>query len=224
VSGKVVQIERGVVTADLGHAARPGSAGLVGALLLEPNDEWAIDVVGGHVGAPDRVHAAEVTTTLAPELRCRRASDIGSGVGQRPGLRVSGNIGRKSARRTITMPSYVLSCNRCRSPMTIPSACASTAHSRIRLSGSSCSTPSGVVVELLAQRARRFGEDGGRGRALARPGCRPRSTLAADTITSVTEAGHDVPIGSLRVITRSGWFAARPSGTLEKAFEGGAAG
>jgi phosphoglucomutase len=41
------------------------------------------------------------------------------------------------------------------------------------------------------------------------------STLAGDTITSrlTTAPGNDAPIGGLKVITRSGWFAARPSGT-----------
>jgi phosphoglucomutase len=39
--------------------------------------------------------------------------------------------------------------------------------------------------------------------------------LAGDTIESIqTNApGNDAPIGGLKVITRSGWFAARPSGT-----------
>lgn len=41
------------------------------------------------------------------------------------------------------------------------------------------------------------------------------STLAGEPITAkLTRApGNDAPIGGLKVITRSGWFAARPSGT-----------
>jgi phosphoglucomutase len=41
------------------------------------------------------------------------------------------------------------------------------------------------------------------------------STLAGDTITAkLTRApGNDAPIGGLKVVTASGWFAARPSGT-----------
>jgi len=41
------------------------------------------------------------------------------------------------------------------------------------------------------------------------------STLAGDPITAkLTRApGNDAPIGGLKVITQSGWFAARPSGT-----------
>ena len=42
-----------------------------------------------------------------------------------------------------------------------------------------------------------------------------RSSLAGDTITAkLTRApGNDAPIGGLKVVTASGWFAARPSGT-----------
>jgi phosphoglucomutase len=41
------------------------------------------------------------------------------------------------------------------------------------------------------------------------------STLAGDTITAkLTRApGNDAPIDGLKVVTESGWFAARPSGT-----------
>ena len=41
------------------------------------------------------------------------------------------------------------------------------------------------------------------------------STLAGDAITAkLTRApGNDAPIGGLKVVTESGWFAARPSGT-----------
>lgn len=41
------------------------------------------------------------------------------------------------------------------------------------------------------------------------------STLAGDAITAkLTNApGNDAPIGGLKVVTKSGWFAARPSGT-----------
>jgi len=41
------------------------------------------------------------------------------------------------------------------------------------------------------------------------------SELAGDPITAIlTRApGNDAPIGGLKVITASGWFAARPSGT-----------
>jgi len=43
------------------------------------------------------------------------------------------------------------------------------------------------------------------------------SELAGETITSLlTKApGNDAPIGGLKVVTPSGWFAARPSGTEE---------
>ena len=42
-----------------------------------------------------------------------------------------------------------------------------------------------------------------------------RNSLAGDTITAkLTRApGNDAPIGGLKVVTASGWFAARPSGT-----------
>ena len=42
-----------------------------------------------------------------------------------------------------------------------------------------------------------------------------RRSLAGDTITAkLTRApGNDAPIGGLKVVTASGWFAARPSGT-----------
>ncbi len=49
--------------------------------------------------------------------------------------------------------------------------------------------------------------------------CRPRpsrqSTLAGEPITAkLTRApGNNAPIGGLKVVTASGWFAARPSGT-----------
>ena len=41
------------------------------------------------------------------------------------------------------------------------------------------------------------------------------STLAGETITAMfTKApGNGMPIGGLKVVTRNGWFAARPSGT-----------
>jgi phosphoglucomutase len=41
------------------------------------------------------------------------------------------------------------------------------------------------------------------------------STLAGETITNLltTAPGNDAPIGGLKVVTPSGWFAARPSGT-----------
>jgi phosphoglucomutase len=40
-------------------------------------------------------------------------------------------------------------------------------------------------------------------------------TLAGDPITArLTRApGNDAPLGGLKVVTESGWFAARPSGT-----------
>jgi phosphoglucomutase len=43
----------------------------------------------------------------------------------------------------------------------------------------------------------------------------PASTLAGDPITrKLTRApGNEAPIGGLKVVTRGGWFAARPSGT-----------
>ena len=47
------------------------------------------------------------------------------------------------------------------------------------------------------------------------PGQVTASDLAGDTITSLltTAPGNQAPIGGLKVVTRSGWFAARPSGT-----------
>jgi phosphoglucomutase len=47
------------------------------------------------------------------------------------------------------------------------------------------------------------------------PGQVPASTLAGEKITSLLTAapGNGAPIGGLKVITASGWFAARPSGT-----------
>ncbi|MBI2197601.1 MAG: alpha-D-glucose phosphate-specific phosphoglucomutase [Candidatus Rokubacteria bacterium] len=47
------------------------------------------------------------------------------------------------------------------------------------------------------------------------PGQITASDLAGDTITSLLTAapGNQAPIGGLKVVTRSGWFAARPSGT-----------
>jgi phosphoglucomutase len=41
------------------------------------------------------------------------------------------------------------------------------------------------------------------------------SELAGERITALLTAapGNDAPIGGLKVVTRSGWFAARPSGT-----------
>ena len=47
------------------------------------------------------------------------------------------------------------------------------------------------------------------------PGQVTASDLAGDTITSLLTAapGNQAPIGGLKVVTRSGWFAARPSGT-----------
>ena len=43
------------------------------------------------------------------------------------------------------------------------------------------------------------------------------STLAGEKITSLltTAPGNNAPIGGLKVVTQSGWFAARPSGTEE---------
>jgi phosphoglucomutase len=45
----------------------------------------------------------------------------------------------------------------------------------------------------------------------------PASTLAGEKITSMltTAPGNNAPIGGLKVVTQSGWFAARPSGTEE---------
>ena len=47
------------------------------------------------------------------------------------------------------------------------------------------------------------------------PGQVTASDLEGDTITSLltTAPGNQAPIGGLKVVTRSGWFAARPSGT-----------
>ncbi len=47
------------------------------------------------------------------------------------------------------------------------------------------------------------------------PGQVTDSDLAGDAITSLltTAPGNQSPIGGLKVVTRSGWFAARPSGT-----------
>jgi phosphoglucomutase len=41
------------------------------------------------------------------------------------------------------------------------------------------------------------------------------ASLAGETITAkLTRApGNDAPIGGLKVVAKSGWFAARPSGT-----------
>ena len=57
----------------------------------------------------------------------------------------------------------------------------------------------------------------------------PASTLAGEKITSMltTAPGNNAPIGGLKVVTQSGWFAARPSGTEEvyklyaESFKGG---
>jgi phosphoglucomutase len=57
----------------------------------------------------------------------------------------------------------------------------------------------------------------------------PASTLAGEKITSLltTAPGNNAPIGGLKVVTQSGWFAARPSGTEEvyklyaESFKGG---
>ncbi len=57
----------------------------------------------------------------------------------------------------------------------------------------------------------------------------PASTLAGERITSLltTAPGNNAPIGGLKVVTQSGWFAARPSGTEEvyklyaESFKGG---
>ena len=54
--------------------------------------------------------------------------------------------------------------------------------------------------------------------------------LAGETITAIIDRapGNDAPIGGIRVSSRSGWFAARPSGTEEiykiyaESFAGGA--
>ena len=47
------------------------------------------------------------------------------------------------------------------------------------------------------------------------PGQVPASTLAGEKITGLLTAapGNGQPIGGLKVVTASGWFAARPSGT-----------
>jgi phosphoglucomutase len=47
------------------------------------------------------------------------------------------------------------------------------------------------------------------------PDAVPASTLAGEPITAkLTRApGNDAPIGGLKVVSRGGWFAARPSGT-----------
>jgi phosphoglucomutase len=49
------------------------------------------------------------------------------------------------------------------------------------------------------------------------PGQVTASELAGDTITSLltTAPGNNAPIGGLKVVTPTGWFAARPSGTEE---------
>ncbi len=49
------------------------------------------------------------------------------------------------------------------------------------------------------------------------PGCITASTLAGETINAVLDhaPGNGAPIGGLKVIAKSGWFAARPSGTEE---------
>ena len=58
-----------------------------------------------------------------------------------------------------------------------------------------------------------------RAEGAARKACRPRpsrqSTLAGEPITAkLTRApGNNAPIGGLKVVAASGWFAARPSGT-----------
>jgi phosphoglucomutase len=41
------------------------------------------------------------------------------------------------------------------------------------------------------------------------------STLAGEPIIAkhTRASGNDAPIGGLKVVTRNGWFAARPSGT-----------
>jgi phosphoglucomutase len=47
------------------------------------------------------------------------------------------------------------------------------------------------------------------------PGAITTSTLAGEQITAklTCAPGDDAPIGGLKVVTASGWFAARPSGT-----------
>ncbi len=47
------------------------------------------------------------------------------------------------------------------------------------------------------------------------PGAVTRSTLAGEpiTVTLTNAPGNDAPIGGLKVVAASGWFAARPSGT-----------
>ena len=54
-----------------------------------------------------------------------------------------------------------------------------------------------------------------RGCGSSRPRTVTESTLAGEPITAkLTRApGNDAPIGGLKVVTASGWFAARPSGT-----------
>jgi phosphoglucomutase len=55
------------------------------------------------------------------------------------------------------------------------------------------------------------------------------SELAGEKITSLltTAPGNNAPIGGLKVVTQSGWFAARPSGTEDvyklyaESFKGG---
>jgi phosphoglucomutase len=43
----------------------------------------------------------------------------------------------------------------------------------------------------------------------------PHTDLAGEKIERVLDRapGNDAPIGGLKVVTKSGWFAARPSGT-----------
>ena len=57
------------------------------------------------------------------------------------------------------------------------------------------------------------GAEGGAGQAVTRSRSR-RTELAGEQITAVltTAPGNGAPIGGLKVVTESGWFAARPSG------------
>ena len=63
---------------------------------------------------------------------------------------------------------------------------------------------------------RRAGHPGGKSRAGAlRPEDVTATELAGEPITAklTTAPGNGAPIGGLKVVTASGWFAARPSGT-----------
>ena len=57
------------------------------------------------------------------------------------------------------------------------------------------------------------GAEGCSGQALTRPGHRQRARGREITAKLTTAPGNGAPIGGLKVVTDSGWFAARPSGT-----------